>query len=63
MAKPLVDVKNKSYEEIRMECLQRNILFEDPEFPATMESLFYSQRPNATFTWKRPHVCLVLLFE
>ncbi|XP_076800345.1 calpain-9-like isoform X3 [Clavelina lepadiformis] len=49
-----VDITNKSYDEIKQECLRKNILFEDPEFPADLESLFFSQRPSKRFEWKRP---------
>uniref|UniRef100_A0A3B4X3D5 Uncharacterized protein n=1 Tax=Seriola lalandi dorsalis TaxID=1841481 RepID=A0A3B4X3D5_SERLL len=29
----------KSFEELRHECLQRGVLFEDPDFPAADDSL------------------------
>lgn len=31
-------------------------LYEDPDFPPTDESIYYSQRPPRKFEWKRPHV-------
>jgi len=55
-----IDITNKTYEEIRQECLSKGILFEDPEFPADDLALFFSQRPRMRFEWKRPHVCLHL---
>uniref|UniRef100_A0A8C5Q953 Calpain-9 n=1 Tax=Leptobrachium leishanense TaxID=445787 RepID=A0A8C5Q953_9ANUR len=44
----------KSYEELRQECLQKGTLFEDVDFPAHDTSLFYSEKPNVPFVWKRP---------
>uniref|UniRef100_A0A3B4ZYN4 Calpain catalytic domain-containing protein n=1 Tax=Stegastes partitus TaxID=144197 RepID=A0A3B4ZYN4_9TELE len=32
----------RSFEELRHECLQKGVLFEDPDFPATDSSLYYS---------------------
>ncbi|XP_062400197.1 calpain-9 [Sardina pilchardus] len=44
----------RSFEEIRQDCLRRNVLFEDPDFPAADSSLFYSQSVPINFEWKRP---------
>ncbi|KAM9317025.1 calpain-9 [Gastrophryne carolinensis] len=44
----------KTYEQLRIECLQNGKLFEDEDFPATDGSLFYSEKPNIPFVWKRP---------
>ncbi|KAM9362469.1 calpain-9 [Symphorus nematophorus] len=44
----------KSYEELRHECLQEGVLFEDPDFPAVDSSLFYSQSVPVQIEWKRP---------
>ncbi|XP_036211055.1 calpain-9 [Myotis myotis] len=44
----------QSFEQLRQECLQKGVLFEDPDFPATDSSLFYSERPQIPFVWKRP---------
>ncbi|XP_036292238.1 calpain-9 [Pipistrellus kuhlii] len=44
----------QSFEQLRRECLQKGVLFEDPDFPATSASLFYSERPPIPFVWKRP---------
>lgn len=46
----------QSFEQLRRECLQKGVLFEDPDFPATDSSLFYSERPQIPFVWKRPGV-------
>ncbi|XP_063920490.1 calpain-A-like isoform X2 [Zophobas morio] len=44
----------QDYYELRDECLANGTLFEDPEFPPTNSSLFYSQRPDRRYVWKRP---------
>ncbi|XP_008588193.1 PREDICTED: calpain-9 [Galeopterus variegatus] len=44
----------QSFEQLRQGCLQKDILFEDVDFPANTASLFYSQRPQVPFVWKRP---------
>ncbi|KAM4611413.1 calpain-9 [Polymixia lowei] len=44
----------QSFEQLRQECLRKNILFEDPDFPAVDSSLFYSQSVPVQFEWKRP---------
>uniref|UniRef100_A0A2K5YNQ8 Calpain-9 n=1 Tax=Mandrillus leucophaeus TaxID=9568 RepID=A0A2K5YNQ8_MANLE len=44
----------QSFEQLRQECLQRGTLFEDADFPASNSSLFYSERPQVPFVWKRP---------
>ncbi|VDK28360.1 unnamed protein product [Gongylonema pulchrum] len=41
------------YEE-RDRCLAERRLFEDPQFPACDESLFFSKRPPKRIEWKRP---------
>lgn len=46
----------KTFEQLRLECLQKGKLFEDPDFPAVEASLFYSQRVPVNFEWKRPGV-------
>jgi len=56
VSNPKISVENKSFEEIRDECLRRKILFEDPEFPANNDSLFFQQQPPAKLEWKRPRV-------
>ncbi|XP_043073920.1 calpain-9 isoform X1 [Puntigrus tetrazona] len=44
----------KTYEQLRRECLQKGKLFEDPDFQARDDSLFFSQRVPVNFEWKRP---------
>uniref|UniRef100_UPI0037E96849 calpain-9 n=1 Tax=Semicossyphus pulcher TaxID=241346 RepID=UPI0037E96849 len=44
----------KSFEQLRHECLQNGVLFEDPDFPAVDSSLFYSQSVPVNIEWKRP---------
>ncbi|XP_030019873.2 calpain-C isoform X1 [Manduca sexta] len=41
------------YEKIRTSCLQREVLWEDPDFPANQTSVFYYQTPPFHFVWKR----------
>ncbi|KAM3931168.1 calpain-9 [Leptodactylus fuscus] len=49
-----VHSSGKTYEELRKECVSKGVLFEDEDFPANDSSLFYSQKPNIPFVWKRP---------
>ncbi|KAM9051771.1 LOW QUALITY PROTEIN: calpain-9 [Megaptera novaeangliae] len=44
----------QSFEELRRACLQKDVLFEDADFPANSSSVFYSERPQIPFVWKRP---------
>ncbi|XP_068606996.1 calpain-9 [Brachionichthys hirsutus] len=44
----------KSFKQLRQECLERGVLFEDPDFPAADSSLFYSQSVPVNIEWKRP---------
>ncbi|XP_040001854.1 calpain-9 [Xiphias gladius] len=44
----------KSFRELRRECLQEGVLFEDPDFPAADSSLFFSQSVPVQIEWKRP---------
>ncbi|XP_074079141.1 calpain-9 [Macrotis lagotis] len=44
----------QTYEQLKQECLQKGILFEDGDFPANNTSLFFSERPPIPFVWKRP---------
>ncbi|XP_072930857.1 calpain-C isoform X2 [Epargyreus clarus] len=41
------------FERIKASCLQRQLLWEDPDFPAIQPSVFYHQVPPFTFEWKR----------
>lgn len=49
-----LDTSNKTFAQIRDDCLRRNIIFEDPEFPANDSSLMFSRRPNRPVQWLRP---------
>uniref|UniRef100_A0A8C4HJ46 Calpain 9 n=1 Tax=Dicentrarchus labrax TaxID=13489 RepID=A0A8C4HJ46_DICLA len=53
-AKPKERSDGKSFEQLRQECLQKGVLFEDPDFPATDSSLFFSQSVPVNIEWKRP---------
>lgn len=46
----------RSFEQIRSDCLQKGVLFEDPDFPAVDSSLYYSQSVPVQIEWKRPTV-------
>lgn len=46
----------QSFEQLRQDCLQAGTLFEDTDFPASNASLFFSERPQIPFIWKRPGV-------
>uniref|UniRef100_A0A8C4UGF0 Calpain-3 n=1 Tax=Falco tinnunculus TaxID=100819 RepID=A0A8C4UGF0_FALTI len=52
---PIIKVKQKTYEDLHKACLEKNILYEDPDFPPNESSLFYSQKIPIKFEWKRPH--------
>ena len=41
---------------IRKEFFSKNQLWEDPDFPAEDLTLFYHQKPDLKFEWKRPNV-------
>ena len=56
-AKPGLALTGKSYEDVKAECLKSGALYEDPDFPATDVSVFYSRKPPRSFEWKRPTVC------
>ncbi|XP_014666381.1 PREDICTED: calpain-B-like isoform X1 [Priapulus caudatus] len=43
------------YEALSREHLKRRTLFEDPEFPASDRSVYFSRVPGYRFDWMRPH--------
>ncbi|GJQ77204.1 hypothetical protein Trydic_g14875 [Trypoxylus dichotomus] len=45
----------QDFYKLRDELLESGNLFEDPDFPPTDSSLYYSQRADRRFEWKRPH--------
>ncbi|XP_013777811.1 calpain-C-like [Limulus polyphemus] len=42
------------FEKLKIGCLKKGELFEDPDFPATQASVFYHKNPPFQFIWKRP---------
>uniref|UniRef100_A0A670I0P3 Calpain-3 n=1 Tax=Podarcis muralis TaxID=64176 RepID=A0A670I0P3_PODMU len=51
---PIIGVKEKTFHELHKKCLEKKILYEDPDFPANDSSLFFSQKLPVKFEWKRP---------
>ncbi|XP_049753345.1 calpain-3 isoform X2 [Elephas maximus indicus] len=51
---PIIGVKEKTFEQLHKKCLEKNVLYLDPEFPPDETSLFYSQKFPVQFVWKRP---------
>ncbi len=49
--------KNQDYSFLKAQHDEHN-LFEDPEFPATNSSLYYSQSPPFGVRWLRPKVII-----
>jgi hypothetical protein len=52
-----------SYDAIRARCVQNGTLWEDPDFPAAKESLFFKTPPSGwpNIQWKRPRVRIFLM--
>ncbi|XP_017505573.3 calpain-5 isoform X1 [Manis javanica] len=46
--------EDQNYSALKRACLRRKVLFEDPNFPATDDSLYYKGAPGPTVRWKRP---------
>lgn len=46
----------QDFYRIRDDCVTNGTLYEDTEFPAIDSSLFFSQRPDRYYEWKRPGV-------
>lgn len=46
----------KTFLELRDKYVKKEVLFEDPLFPANDSSLFYSSKPLMKIDWKRPSV-------
>ncbi|XP_059954297.1 calpain-3 isoform X4 [Mesoplodon densirostris] len=51
---PIIGVKEKTFEHLHKKCLEKKVLYVDPEFPPDETSLFYSQKFPIQFIWKRP---------
>uniref|UniRef100_A0A667FSZ9 Calpain-3 n=1 Tax=Lynx canadensis TaxID=61383 RepID=A0A667FSZ9_LYNCA len=50
---PIIGVKEKTFEQLHKKCLEKKVLYLDPEFPPDETSL-YSQKFPIQFIWKRP---------
>lgn len=48
--------EDQNYSALKRACLRKKVLFEDPHFPATDDSLYYKGTPGPTVRWKRPKV-------
>lgn len=48
--------EDQNYSSLKRACLRKKVLFEDPHFPATDDSLYYKGTPGPTVRWKRPKV-------
>lgn len=48
--------EDQNYSALKRACLRRKVLFEDPHFPATDDSLYYKSTPGPAVRWKRPKV-------
>uniref|UniRef100_A0A8C8RDN6 Calpain 6 n=1 Tax=Pelusios castaneus TaxID=367368 RepID=A0A8C8RDN6_9SAUR len=46
--------KDQKYHDLKQRCIKQRRIFEDPEFPASDESLFYNRCPPGRVEWKRP---------
>ncbi|NXN82142.1 CAN5 protein, partial [Bombycilla garrulus] len=46
--------RGQQYQELKGQCLQQGRLFEDPEFPASDQSLYYDSAAKGNVEWKRP---------
>ncbi|NWW59192.1 CAN5 protein, partial [Ifrita kowaldi] len=46
--------RDQKYHELKGQCIQQGRLFEDPEFPASDESLYYDSATRGKVEWKRP---------
>uniref|UniRef100_A0A8C0HAV0 Calpain-3 n=1 Tax=Chelonoidis abingdonii TaxID=106734 RepID=A0A8C0HAV0_CHEAB len=51
---PIIGLREKTFEELHKKCLEKKILYVDPDFPPNESSLFYSQKVPIKFEWKRP---------
>lgn len=51
--------EGQQYSTLKRQCLQSGLLFEDPRFPATYDSLFYQGNRIGRVVWKRPRVSSV----
>ena len=49
-------IRKQSFEEIKAQCVEEGCMWEDPEFPAENESVYFTRESERPFEWKRPHV-------
>ncbi|KAF7230263.1 calpain-5 [Nothobranchius furzeri] len=54
MLEQVNDFQGQNFKKLRRACLRRGVLFKDPLFPATTQSLFYKRTPPPGLAWKRP---------
>ncbi|XP_061565525.1 calpain-5-like isoform X1 [Cololabis saira] len=54
MLERVSDYQGQSFHKLRRACLRRGVLFKDPLFPTTDQSLFYKRTSPPGLTWKRP---------
>lgn len=54
LSKAPTPFKGQKFEELKKQHRANGTLFEDPEFPATNASLFYSRQSPGNIEWKRP---------
>uniref|UniRef100_UPI00398EA47D calpain-5-like n=1 Tax=Pristiophorus japonicus TaxID=55135 RepID=UPI00398EA47D len=46
--------QDQNYRALRKGCLREKVLFEDPLFPITDDSIYYNRSPTGAIEWKRP---------
>lgn len=56
MPEPVHSFLGQKFHKLRRACLHRGVLFKDPLFPPSAQSLFYKREPPPGLTWKRPKV-------
>ncbi|XP_029696689.1 calpain-5 isoform X1 [Takifugu rubripes] len=54
MPEPVHSFQGQKFHKLRRACLHRGVLFKDPLFPPSAQSLFYKRQPPPGLTWKRP---------
>lgn len=56
MPEPVHSFQGQKFHKLRRACRHRGVLFKDPLFPPSAQSLFYKREPPPGLTWKRPRV-------
>ncbi|XP_025105443.1 calpain-B-like isoform X7 [Pomacea canaliculata] len=51
---PFEGLGYQRYDQLQAKCLQEGLLFEDPEFEAVPESIYFSNRSSRPMVWLRP---------